>query len=52
MKNILSFDLEYWYDSEFVHEKSEKDFILLGLLELLFITYKTQQVSGTEFLEL
>src|SRR3989344_4855384 len=31
IKNFLTFDLEYWYDSEFVFEKGGQDFILEGL---------------------
>lgn len=48
MENIITFDLEYWYDSEFVLEKSSKDLILEGL-QIILPLLKKHGVSATFF---
>jgi polysaccharide deacetylase family protein (PEP-CTERM system associated) len=40
VRNAISFDLEFWYDSEFVKEKPNEDMILEGLKTVLDILEK------------
>jgi len=47
--NYLSFDLEYWYDSEFVFEKSDNDLVLEGLRKVVKILDKNN-VKATFFI--
>ncbi len=48
VKNILSFDLEFWYDSEFVKEKSKRDMVKEGLRIVLNILEKNN-IKATFF---
>ena len=48
MKNFISFDLECWYDSEFIDGENKKDFVLEGLNNVLSILNK-HKVKATFF---
>lgn len=48
MENILTFDLENWYDSEFISPKCGNDFVLVGLERVTKIL-KKHNVKATFF---